>query len=78
MKYFCPTGFDEGIFNTVTKLLHKKVEQANRSGSNNKMVNAVECENLINFFKIPEQLYDAAYTQVVRETNPKNLGIGFD
>ena len=25
-KYFCPTGFDEGILNTVTKLLHKKVE----------------------------------------------------
>ena len=43
VKYFCPTGFDEGIFNAVTKLLHKKVEQAKRSGSNNtKMVNAVE------------------------------------
>ena len=26
VKYFCPTGFDEGIFNVVTKLLHKKVE----------------------------------------------------
>ena len=35
VKYFCPTGFDEGIFNAVTKLLHKKVEQAKRSSSDN-------------------------------------------
>ena len=75
MKYFCPTGFDEGIFNAVTKLLHEKVEQAKRSGSNNiKTVNAVECESIINLFKIPEQLYDAAYTQVIREVIPKILG----
>ena len=75
MKYFCPTGFDEGIFNAVTKLLHEKVEQAKRSGSNNtKMVNAVECENFINFYKIPEQLYDAVYTQVISENTPKILG----
>ena len=66
MKYFCPTGFDKGIFNAVTKLLHEKVEQAKRSGSDNtKTVNAVECENFINFFKIQEQLYDAAYTQII-------------
>ena len=33
----------------------KKVEQAKRSGSTDtKMVTAVECENFINFFKIPE------------------------
>ena len=75
VKYFCSTGFDEGIFNAVTKLLHKKVEQAKRSGSNNtKMVNAVEWENFINFFKIPEQLYDAAYTQVISENTPKISG----
>ena len=75
VKYFCPTGFDEGIFNAVTKLLHEKVEQAKRSGSNNtKMVNAVEHENFINFFKIPEQLYDAAYTQVIRENTPEISG----
>ena len=75
MKYFCPTGFDEGIFNAVTKLLHEKVEQAKRLGSNNiKTVNAVECENFINLFKIPEQYYDGAYTQVIRETTPKILG----
>ena len=30
VKYFCPTGFDEGIFNALTKLLHEKVEQAKR------------------------------------------------
>ena len=75
MKYFCPTGFDEGIFNAVTKLLHEKVEQAKRSGSDNtKMGNAMECENFINFFKIPEQLYDAAYTQVTSENTPKISG----
>ena len=75
MKYFCPTGFDEGIFNTVTKLLHEWVEQAKRSGSNHiKMVNAVEPENFINIFKVPEQLYDAAYTQVIREATPEILG----
>ena len=74
VKYFCPTGFYEGIFNTVTKLLHEKVEQAKRSGSDNvKTVNAVEHENFINFFKIRKQLYDAAYKQVIREATLKNF-----
>ena len=43
VKYFCPTGYDKGIYNAVTKLLHEKVEQAKRSGTNNdKTVNTVE------------------------------------
>ena len=55
VQYFCPTVFDEGIFNAVTKLLHEKIEQAKRSGSDNiKTMNVVEHENFINFFKIPE------------------------
>ena len=59
----------------MTKLLSKKVEQAKISGSDNiKTVNAVEHECFINLFKIPEQLYDAAYTQVIREAIPKILG----
>ena len=63
IKYFCPTGFDEGIFNVLTKLLNEKVEQAKRLGSDStKTVNAIECDNFCNFFKIPEQLYDAAFT----------------
>ena len=75
VKYFCLTGFDEGIFNAMTKLLQEKVEQAKRSGSDNiKTVNAVEHENFINFFKIPEQLYGAVYTQVIREAVPEILG----
>ena len=75
MKYFCPTGFDEGIFNAVTKLLHEKVEQAKRSGSDNaKTINTIECEGFCNFFKIPEQLYDAAFTQVVGESTPEISG----
>ena len=75
MKYFCPTGFDEGVFNAVTKLFHEKVEQAKRSGSENaKTVTAIEHESFCNFFKIPEQLYDAAFTQVVGESTPKILG----
>ena len=79
VNYFCPTGYDEGIFNAVTKLLQEKVEKAKRSGSTDtKMVNALECENFINFFKIPEQLYDAAYTQVIREATPKILGSDTD
>ena len=75
MKYFCPTGFDEGIFNAVTKLLHDKVEQAKRSGSDNaKTINAIEHENFCNFFKIPEQLYDTAFTPVVGESISQNFG----
>ena len=31
-------------------------------------------ENFLNFFKIPEQLYDAAYTQVISENTPKISG----
>ena len=59
----------------MTKLLHEKVEQAKRSGSDNaKTVNAIECDNFCNFFKIPEQLYDAALTQVISEAMPKNPG----
>ena len=74
VKYFCPTGFNEGIFNAVTKLLHEKVEQAKRSGSNNaKTINAIECEHFCNFFKIPEQLYDTAFIQVISELTPKIL-----
>ena len=53
----------------------KKVEQAKRSGSDNaKTINAIECENFCNFFKIPEQLYDAAFMQVISELTPKILG----
>ena len=75
VKYFCPTGFDEGIFNAVTKLLHEKVEQAKRSGSDNtKPINTIEHDNFCNFFKIPEQLYDAAFTQVIGEATPENPG----
>ena len=74
VKYFCPTGFDEGTFNVVTKLLHKKVEQAKRTGADIKSINAVECESFINIFKVPEQLYDAAYTQVIGETTPDIFG----
>ena len=75
LSIFAPTGFDEGIFNAVTKLLHEKVEQAKRSGSDNaKTVNTIECDNFCNFFKIPEQLYDAAFTQVISESTPKVLG----
>ena len=59
----------------MTKLLHEKVKQAKRSGSDNiKTVNAVEHESFINLFKIPEQLYDAVYTQVIGEAVPKILG----
>ena len=75
VKYFCPTGFDEGIFNAVTKLLHQKIEQAKRSGSDNaKTVNTIEHESFCNFFKIPEQLYDAAFTKVIGKLTPKILG----
>ena len=52
-----------------------KVEQAKRSGSDNaKTINAIECEHFCNFFKIPEQLYDAAFTEVVGKLTPKILG----
>ena len=42
VKYFCLTGFDEGIFNAVIKLLHERVEQARRLGADVKTVNAIE------------------------------------
>ena len=59
----------------MTKLLHKKVEQAKKSGSDStKTINAIEHDNFCNFFKIPEQLYDAAFTQVIGEATSKILG----
>ena len=48
VKYFCPAGFDEGIFNALTKLLHEKVEQAKRSGSGS----AKTINTICNTFKI--------------------------
>ena len=39
-----------------------------------KTINAIQHENFCNFFKIPEQLYNAAFTQVVGELTPKILG----
>ena len=75
IKYFCPTGYDEGIFSAVTKLLSEKIEQAKWSGdANAKTINAIECESFCNFFKIPEQLYNSAFTQVVGESTPEILG----
>ena len=35
VKYFCPTGYDEGIFSAVTKLLREKIEQVKQSGDAN-------------------------------------------
>ena len=75
VKYFCPTGYDEGIFSAVTKLLSEKIEQVKWSGdANAKTVNAIEGESFCNFFKIPEQLYNAAFTQVIGELTPEILG----
>ena len=52
-----------------------QMEQAKRSGSGNtKTVNAIEHDKFCNFFKIPEQLCDAAFTQVIGEATPKILG----
>ena len=60
----------------MTKLLNEKIEQTKRSGSDSdtKTINTIECDNFCNFFKIPEQLYDAAFTQVISEATPKNSG----
>ena len=75
VKYFCPTGYDQAIFNAVTKLLSEMVEQVKWSGAtDSKTINAIECENFHNFFKIPKQLYDAAFTQVVGESTPEISG----
>ena len=75
VKYFCPTGYNEGIFNAVMKLLHEKVEQVKRSGADNtKMVNAIEHDNFCNSFKIPEQLCDVAFAQVICEATSEILG----
>ena len=72
VKYFCPTGYDEGIFGAVTKLLSKKIEQVKCSGASDaKTINTIEHKNFCNSFKIPEQLYDAAFTQVFGELTPE-------
>ena len=50
-------------------------ERIKKYGSSDaKTINAIEHESFCNFFKIPEQLYDAAFTQVVRESTPKMSG----
>ena len=53
----------------------EKIEQATWSGNANaKIINAIECKIFCNFFKIPELLYDASFTQVISELTPKILG----
>ena len=75
VKYFCPTGYDHGIFSAVTKLLSEKIEQAKWAGDPNGMtINTIEHESFCIFFKIPEHLYDAAFTQIIGEATPKILG----
>ena len=44
VKYFYPTGYDEGIFSAVTKLLSKKIEQAKQSED----ANAKTIQTLLN------------------------------
>ena len=79
VKYFCPTGYNGQIFSAVTKLLEEKIKQAKQAGDPNaKTVNAIEHESFCNVFRIPEQLYDAAFVQVVSETTPENLGSNTD
>ena len=79
VKYFCPTSYDQGIFNAVTKQLSAKVEQAKQSGATDaKTINTIEHENSCNFFKIPEQMYGAAFTKVVGKSTPKILGNDID
>ena len=51
VKYFCPTGFDKGIFNAVTKLLHEKVEQAKRMGADVKSIMLWNAKILLTFLK---------------------------
>ena len=75
VKYFCPPGYDEVIFQAVTTLLHDKIEQAKEAGPDNtKSIIAIERDNFINFLNILQKLFDAAMTQVSREAPPENLG----
>ena len=75
VKHFCPTGYDKSIFYAVTKLLSEKIEQVKWMGSSDaKTINGIECNYFCNFFKIPEQLYNAVFTQVVGVSTPKISG----
>ena len=79
VKYFCPRGYDNGIFQAVATILHDKVEQAKKAGPENaKMVNVVECESFIKFFNIPEQMYDVVMAQITGEATPKISGNSSD
>ena len=56
------------------KLLHEKLEQAKKAGLENaKTINAIERENFINCFNIPDQMYDAVMAQITGEAPPENL-----
>ena len=79
VKFFCPAGFDKSIFAAVCKLLQEKVEQVKKAESDNaKTINAMEKDNFMSFFNIPEHVYDAAISQVSSETPLKNLGSSTD
>ena len=75
VKFFCPAGFDEGIFTAACKLLQEKVEQTKKAGADNaKSINAFEKDNFTKFFNIPDNIYDVATTQINGEAIPKILG----
>ena len=52
-----------------------KVEQVKKAVSENaKRINAIEKDNFMSFFNIPEHIYDSAFAQINGEMLPKNLG----
>ena len=72
---FVLQGMTGQIFGAVTKLLEEKIIQAKWAcNPNTKMINAIEHESFCNVFRIPEQLYDAAFTQLVGEATSKISG----
>ena len=56
-------------------MIQEKVNSARQSGITDiKTVNAVEKDNFMHVFHLPEDVYDSAWAQATGEEDPASLG----
>ena len=74
VKFCCPAGFNENIFNCACRMIHEKVNSARKSGITDiKTVNAVKKDNFMHIFNFPD-VYDSAWAQATGEEDPGSSG----
>ena len=75
VKFHCPAGFDENIFACACKMIQEKVDSTRQAGVTNiKTINAVEKDNFMRVFNLPEEVYNSTWAQATGEEDPASSG----